>query len=1665
MTKTFKKVSMLILSLTLALSMVFAVTLTAGAEEATETTPWYEGKTYTFTTESNKTSGEGKMLETFGGNMPNGYYMKVAAMNDGENVKLYIETNVASGDLQLAFSNKNTEPATGTLRFLADHSAALYTGQTHNDLYWFRQEGGDNIAITGASSTSTNADGKSKTEIVIPVSALDFVEDLNAPNIFFAQINGNDAIGLFPKNKNIANYYGIDFKLNSDNYYAIEGLSYDLVKPAPAAPDWSKVEMTTITKGDNRLTWPDSSAPDGYEMKFAVANDGEYVYIYFEDNRTDGERQVAIQRDGGNRMFISDCNETTIKGNGSDVYFYNGSDGNKSKASNNSSITTTKDGKFVTVVTLAYEDLSFVANKNVLNILFCGINAGGNFGAFGKGYCNWDDNDGIYFNAGLKGFYTPVLGNYATGDYKYVAPSAWYEGKTASIEKGEGKFSWTGTNNAAPDGFVLNFAVANDGEFVYIYASTNCNGRMQIALWSEKNNDRFFITEEDHKSSAAIGSTNANVYFFKQSNGNLTKVDNATITVNTTDNSFMTEIKLPAAAVANLVNNTDKLNFLFCGNDMGGNFGTFSKGNMGGWNEPYGIYFNLGYDGYYMPVMENYGTGDYAYIAHATDEPEEPTPLAWYDYNQAVMGLDKLTYKGDKNSIDGLEMAVTLMKDETNLKMHVTVNKTAPTWGRVVIVLSSDKEEDVIYFSSRDNFEAKPDGSSGLYVSKGSRTSFTQKNNVGYEKVYIENDKLIVEFEVALSLIGEYVEDLDKLNIYIADRKILGGSEEPLVTTINSKNYDDAEKWGKGITFTLGQNGYYTANTDFGENYPAYATLTAPWYEGYTTTLTNDQFTGMSGDANYSAFTADVALKADEENFYYYIKSSRSVNNAQLHISYGENHKWFTFGNAENGINDKISLETLKSELNVEELDVSALNVMFAFIKDGKGWSTMKDFTVGHQDVVGNGMDVTLQKDGFYTITLMKNTTGIYLYDVALPTATEFQAGTAVSIGTTDKTRLVFDAKEINPVKTALTIDGLLDDAYLTVMPIKIAQKVEGDSPVTGFVYVLFDDEYIYAFVVVNDTDANRYFGNGAVWNSDSVEFYLDTYNKATRIDQGYGDGYRGGWQGEGQFRINAGDDHLGGGAHWMWDDGGLYKAAVSKIVPGVGYTAEFKIAWGSLKGHIDENTQIGFTVDINDGANDRRTGVVAIESEQNHAHEWAGCQSKLNLNLLPRSTVTVVYNGVDFDDATFTVMTGNDFALSALNSDAYVIKSLVMDEEDITQTEAITVNENVTITLNCVARLGVKVNYTGKYNGSETFYFEKGDTFELSRLYKYGYNITSITKDEEAVTENLTVDEEFELTVAYEFSFGTEKEFKARQLRDYQTITVDGAETDKAWADATAYAMDENGSYAKVMWDEENIYIFVSVVDSDTEGKFIAVQLDLLHSLSKIADNWNGWDWGSSYRGNNPNSPRDIMVEGGWKLGYGYESMSDWDHWGEWLSQANKGNLDATSVQTENGYTFEFRIGLNYNEVPEEYKPHAGQKIGLAIRKEGYTDIALEHLNDYGGGPLRLSNFELIEAVKEYTLTVNYTDDEIEAITVKFDEGTEVNFADFGLEGFTAIVYNENGEEITSLTINKDTTITIKYNKIPPENSCFGGLGAMPFGLAAVALIAGAFIFKKKEN
>ncbi len=157
-----------------------------------------------------------------------------------------------------------------------------------------------------------------------------------------------------------------------------------------------------------------------------------------------------------------------------------------------------------------------------------------------------------------------------------------------------------------------------------------------------------------------------------------------------------------------------------------------------------------------------------------------------------------------------------------------------------------------------------------------------------------------------------------------------------------------------------------------------------------------------------------------------------------------------------------------------------------------------------------------------------------------------------------------YEAKQLAAGAT-IEVDGILDSAYgEKVGDINVITERANDSAPasTGEFYIRWDDEFLYVFVDVTDSDVST-AQRGDPYANDSVEVWLDTCQQFQK-GQGWGGDNRpvGLYRGEGGFRVLAGKVGADSGQHWLWDDERT-RPTTASVVTETGYTVEYKIPWG----------------------------------------------------------------------------------------------------------------------------------------------------------------------------------------------------------------------------------------------------------------------------------------------------------------------------------------------------------------------------------------------------------------------------------------------------------------------------------------------------------------------
>lgn len=216
-------------------------------------------------------------------------------------------------------------------------------------------------------------------------------------------------------------------------------------------------------------------------------------------------------------------------------------------------------------------------------------------------------------------------------------------------------------------------------------------------------------------------------------------------------------------------------------------------------------------------------------------------------------------------------------------------------------------------------------------------------------------------------------------------------------------------------------------------------------------------------------------------------------------------------------------------------------------------------------------------------------------------------------------TRNLYSAKYTN---TAITIDGNLDSKYLTSDLVEISSLCQGKTDVTANGYILWDDNYLYAFFEVTDDDVDT-TSSATNFENDTCEFWLDTCRSLPFQNQTWG--YEGGnrsvesYCGEGGFKIRAGQTSITGGQEWMYDNtAGIYREGTYKKTS-VGYNCEFKIGLGSFASVSNkENEILSFNMLVTDGNNCViAKGKIGNNFDSNIVWAWGGPSHMDHLKLV----------------------------------------------------------------------------------------------------------------------------------------------------------------------------------------------------------------------------------------------------------------------------------------------------------------------------------------------------------------------------------------------------------------------------------------------------------------
>lgn len=269
--------------------------------------------------------------------------------------------------------------------------------------------------------------------------------------------------------------------------------------------------------------------------------------------------------------------------------------------------------------------------------------------------------------------------------------------------------------------------------------------------------------------------------------------------------------------------------------------------------------------------------------------------------------------------------------------------------------------------------------------------------------------------------------------------------------------------------------------------------------------------------------------------------------------------------------NVRLSLEkfiSLGVEVSVTELDITAgtNNVLTEQEATAQGYLYAQLFEI-YKEHAEHISRVTFW--GLNDATSWRAAQSPLLFDKDLQAKPAYYAVINPEKFITENQPEVREANQGSAVSGTPMIDGTVDSVWsnATVLPINRFQMAWQGA--NGVSEVLWDNENLYVLIQVSDSQLDKSSSNP--WEQDSIEIFVDENNAKTSSYE----------EGDGQYRVNFDNEtsfnpvRIGEG----------FKSATK--ASGNGYTVEVKIPFKTIT--PDNNTKIGFDVQINDGKDGAR--------------------------------------------------------------------------------------------------------------------------------------------------------------------------------------------------------------------------------------------------------------------------------------------------------------------------------------------------------------------------------------------------------------------------------------------------------------------------------------------
>ncbi|MBR5917059.1 MAG: hypothetical protein IKZ76_03165, partial [Lachnospiraceae bacterium] len=173
--------------------------------------------------------------------------------------------------------------------------------------------------------------------------------------------------------------------------------------------------------------------------------------------------------------------------------------------------------------------------------------------------------------------------------------------------------------------------------------------------------------------------------------------------------------------------------------------------------------------------------------------------------------------------------------------------------------------------------------------------------------------------------------------------------------------------------------------------------------------------------------------------------------------------------------------------------------------------------------------------------------------------------------------------------KGTATIDGEMEDAWNGAVEVKLGNKTDNPQA-TAVVKLLWDEEYLYAYATVTDSDLNK--DSDQVHEQDSFEIFIDEINSKAAE---YNDATK-------QYRINYANDHSFNGEKCTEENETTFAKTTD-----TGYIVEGAFKWTEITPQAGD--YIGIELQINDADSSAvRIGTVTWNDITNQCWSSPAC-------------------------------------------------------------------------------------------------------------------------------------------------------------------------------------------------------------------------------------------------------------------------------------------------------------------------------------------------------------------------------------------------------------------------------------------------------------------------